>query len=297
MSANYHIARFRIEDGPPELFLRVEYVMCTKGELRFPQETVATFLKKDDATLHEFESINLLRWDLVEAGVRMDSGKFVSSTWERNVGSQRWRIIIGMHNKLLSIERVSHDQLPRLRRNDSADVRFVADVNRVLMEEERAAPKTLISPCQNKVTRKALSEKSNRPPLRWPNPKDVNMMRSPSAMGANKPKRLESEVITKAERLHAANLRRQFSFTAGVAIAVAVGFITLQEAKDRIFSDESSLLRDMNLFLCGKESWRGKTILKQAKLRPLRKKEPARVAPYSDIQVFEGGAPGLGKRR
>lgn len=51
-----------------------------------------------DAPDSELKNFDPSVWELVSAEVRTDTGKFVNSAWDVNVGGKRWRVVIGLHD-------------------------------------------------------------------------------------------------------------------------------------------------------------------------------------------------------
>jgi hypothetical protein len=136
MKRECRFAQFLVEDGPEALFRRVRFIMGKK-----PHARIATVIPGARKPLEKI--INLREWQVVAATVRVDRGKFVTSTWEGALNGEDWRVEIGMNETVLSIGRISC--LGRLSRdlNAASFYRFVADVNNDLMTQdlrERRAP-------------------------------------------------------------------------------------------------------------------------------------------------------------
>jgi hypothetical protein len=80
-------------------------------------------------------------WELVSAEVRTDTGKFVNSAWDVNIGGRRWRVVIGLHDTVETAFTVKYVRGP-----GGAIVQggtlydFVENVNRELMQREARIP-------------------------------------------------------------------------------------------------------------------------------------------------------------
>ena len=135
---------FHIKYGPEALFERVHYKMdsvksvemtsrCVEQarQQRIPQEVldrVETFgsVKNPDAD----------DWELVACEVRMNTGKFVTSTWETEYAGETYWLTIGPENLAERISRKSNEDEDRaVKHGDFYD--YVRAVNRGLMEDAR----------------------------------------------------------------------------------------------------------------------------------------------------------------
>ena len=101
MGTRFIKARFHIDTGPEALFERVHYKMDTvktvgmhaphfierAAQRRIPQEV-----------LDRVEDFGAAEWELATCEVRVDTGKFVNSTWETLYDGQRYWLTIGLGN-------------------------------------------------------------------------------------------------------------------------------------------------------------------------------------------------------
>ena len=135
---------FHIKYGPEALFERVHYKMDSVKTLemtsrcveqakqqRIPQEVldrVETFgsVKKTDAD----------DWELVACEVRMDTGKFVTSTWAAEYAGETYCLTIGPENLAERISRKSNEDENRAVKHGDF-YNYVKAVNRGLMEDAR----------------------------------------------------------------------------------------------------------------------------------------------------------------
>jgi hypothetical protein len=91
-------ARFHVATGPASLFRRVEHIMKKKD--------VET-LRLTDHARSRWKGASM-SWTLVNATVRTDTGKFVSSAWRcetvtRQGGAgQVWLVVVGLHEVILT---------------------------------------------------------------------------------------------------------------------------------------------------------------------------------------------------
>jgi hypothetical protein len=151
MKLGQHCTWFTALDGPPDLFRRVRYIMESKERFQIDRSSLASVIHKREIHLKDTDDLNnilkLDKWDLLGATVRSDQGKFVSSTWERNIGSQRLRIVIGMNDYLLTIESAAPNQpLPPSDKCTPEFWKFVADVNRNLMKKDLCSSNNAVGP-------------------------------------------------------------------------------------------------------------------------------------------------------
>jgi hypothetical protein len=80
-------------------------------------------------------------WKLVSAEVRTDTGKFVNSAWDLNVGGRRWRVVIGLHDTVETTFTVKNTRgAGGVIVRGGALYDFVDRVNRELMRGESRLP-------------------------------------------------------------------------------------------------------------------------------------------------------------
>ena len=135
---------FHIKYGPEALFERIHYKMdsvktsemtdyCVEQarQQRIPQKVidrVETFgsVKTSDAD----------DWGLVACEVRMDTGKFVTSTWATEYAGEEYWLTIGPENMAERISRKSSEDEERAVKHGDF-YNYVKAVNRGLMEDAR----------------------------------------------------------------------------------------------------------------------------------------------------------------
>ena len=135
---------FHIKYGPEALFERIHYKMdsvktsdmtdyCVEQarQKRIPQKVidrVETFgsVKTSDAD----------DWGLVACEVRMDTGKFVTSTWATEYAGEEYWLTIGPENMAERISRKSSEDEERAVKHGDF-YNYVKAVNRGLMEDAR----------------------------------------------------------------------------------------------------------------------------------------------------------------
>ena len=135
---------FHIDYGPEALFERVHYKMdgvktvemtsrCAEQarQQRIPQEVIDRV-----ETFGSDRTTDADDWGLVACEVRMDTGKFVTSTWESEYAGEMYWLTIGPENEVERISRKSGEDEDRtVKRGDFYN--YVKAVNRGLMEDAR----------------------------------------------------------------------------------------------------------------------------------------------------------------
>ena len=135
---------FHIAHGPEVLFERVHYKMdsvkiagvterCIEQarQQRIPQEIIDRV-----ETFGSVRTADADSWELVACEVRMDTGKFVTSTWETDYEGESYWLTIGPDNRAERISRKSGEDEDRaVKRGDFYN--YVKAVNRGLMEDAR----------------------------------------------------------------------------------------------------------------------------------------------------------------
>ncbi len=133
-------ARFHVETGPTALFDRVRFKMTGRRELRWHAAHLRERAAERRAPLEQLMTFDAARWELVTAEVRVDTGKFVNSTWAVTVAGARWLIVIGFGDTVETVictdKRGLGDEVVR------SELVFerVAQVNAALMAAEVATP-------------------------------------------------------------------------------------------------------------------------------------------------------------
>lgn len=101
MSFGFETERFHVETGPESLFRRVRQVM-EKTTLELHADHFQTRAKQRDVPVGRLKAFDPEEWELLLAEVRRDSGKFVSSGWLREIEGQGWRVVIGLHDTVVT---------------------------------------------------------------------------------------------------------------------------------------------------------------------------------------------------
>lgn len=114
MGTRFEKARFHVSSGPAALFERVRFKMATRRELKL-HAAHFKFRARERATPRlRLKDFDPRVWELVSAEVRTDTGKFVNSAWDVNVGRQRWRVVIGLHDTVETAFTVNNAQVPEM---------------------------------------------------------------------------------------------------------------------------------------------------------------------------------------
>jgi hypothetical protein len=129
---------FSQESGPTELFERVRFVMEAKtirANADLSKTNVAYFMANEEAQLTK---PNLKEWMVEAAEVVISSGKFITSQWRKRIGLRSWRIVISRDDVVRATLITKANIRQDTQRCSPAFHRFVATVNRDLMEKDRA---------------------------------------------------------------------------------------------------------------------------------------------------------------
>ncbi len=140
MGTKFEKARFHVSSGPASLFERVRFKMATRRELKLHATHFKLRAGERATPSMKLKDFDPGVWELVSAEVRTDTGKFVNSAWNVNVGGRRWRVVIGMHDTVETAFTVSDARGPgeAIVRNGPL-YNFVERVNRELMQGEAQA--------------------------------------------------------------------------------------------------------------------------------------------------------------
>ncbi|MDR1643938.1 MAG: hypothetical protein LBT59_29925 [Clostridiales bacterium] len=136
---SYKIKRFSSEFGPSPLFERVRFKMQAVHELVIKGKHFnerASERNVPDLVMKKIKTFNSSEWILRTAEVRVDRGKFISSTWELAVDGRKYWITIGVGSCVVTIvEKTSSGIENCIRSGPVYD--FVEEVNRNLMDKEK----------------------------------------------------------------------------------------------------------------------------------------------------------------
>ena len=99
-------ARFHYITGPQSLFDRVYYKMSSVHHLalhgnHYNERMVERDIPK--LVLDKINKFDIKEWLLVGCEVRTDKGKFINSTWEMVYEGQRYWIVIGFNNLVMTV--------------------------------------------------------------------------------------------------------------------------------------------------------------------------------------------------
>jgi hypothetical protein len=139
MATRFEKQRFHVNYGPNALFERVKYKMSGVKSLklhgrhfidRIHSRNINEYLQNK---IYHFSSAD---WNLVAAEVRVDSGKFVNSTWELVHEGVKYWIVIGFGN---TVETVMIKESSGLENVCTQGILydFVSSVNSELMLQEK----------------------------------------------------------------------------------------------------------------------------------------------------------------
>lgn len=101
MATRFEKCRFHIDFGPAELFARVHQKMDCVSSVSLHGKHFKTRLDERQIPAEVIADVKNFRssdWNLVEAEVRADSGKFVNSSWEKEYDGIKYRVVIGFGN-------------------------------------------------------------------------------------------------------------------------------------------------------------------------------------------------------
>ena len=135
MGARFIRARFHIDFGPEALFDRIHYKMDPVRTLEISERFVERAAQRRIAqeVLDRVEDFGASDWELTSCEVRVDTGKFVSSTWETEYDGRRYWLAIGLGNAAEAIERRDPACGDVVKDGDLYD--YVRAVNRGLMAD------------------------------------------------------------------------------------------------------------------------------------------------------------------
>lgn len=119
MSKTYETAWFLVDEknrsGPPSLFLRVEQVMSAPRLLGISPKRLDKIAKTYPMTPDEKEEILRFypdEWSLYAAKTRLDTGKFILSTWTRWLGKKCFYVDIRYGDGIERMSWARNDSMP-----------------------------------------------------------------------------------------------------------------------------------------------------------------------------------------
>lgn len=134
----FNKSRFQIDYGPDSLFKRVHYVFSKKSEKlkqhgkHYNARLLARSIPEEVRT--EIAFFDIRKWKLVSSEVRNDTGKFISSTWEKEINGVRYWLVIGLHDTIETIIKKESDGLSNIISGGEI-YDFVSNVNSELMKD------------------------------------------------------------------------------------------------------------------------------------------------------------------
>ncbi|UBV45420.1 hypothetical protein LAJ19_20015 (plasmid) [Deinococcus taeanensis] len=99
----FRTAQFHFDTGPAALFDRVRFQLQGRRKLRFHAAHTRRHLAEGGAPVGVLQDFDAETWTLVAAGVRTDTGKFVNSTWLREVDDHSWWVVIGFGDTIETV--------------------------------------------------------------------------------------------------------------------------------------------------------------------------------------------------
>ena len=101
MTTRFQKARFHIDSGPKSLFDRIHFKMDSVKSLNlsakhFVERCNGRILPSE--IIQKMQNFDAREWRLVVGEVRVDTGKFVNSTWEYIFGDEKYWLTIGFGN-------------------------------------------------------------------------------------------------------------------------------------------------------------------------------------------------------
>ena len=133
-------ARFHVDLGPDSLFQRVRFKMKDVTELNLKGAHFNERLSNrsiPEGVVLALRLFDISEWRLITAEVRVDRGKFVSSTWEKIIDGQQYQVTIGLGSFAETIlNKTSSGMAKCVQSGELYD--FVSRVNEQLMQLEQA---------------------------------------------------------------------------------------------------------------------------------------------------------------
>ena len=99
----FETARFHIKTGPSSLFERINFKLKDVTFLKVHANHFVERMIERDAPIKSLINFDINTWRLVNAEIRTDSGKFVSTAWEIFVNDKYWRVVIGFENTIQTV--------------------------------------------------------------------------------------------------------------------------------------------------------------------------------------------------
>lgn len=135
MTTRFEKARFHIDSGPASLFERIHCKMDSATTLNL---SAKHFLNRCNERkipveiVQKLQNFNVHEWTLVVGEVRVDTGKFVNSTWEYLYRKEKYWLTIGFGNVVETIVKKKSSGKDKIIESGSI-YEFVAAVNEKLL--------------------------------------------------------------------------------------------------------------------------------------------------------------------
>ena len=139
MGLNFQTALFHIEYGPDSLFERVQFIMSRVKELKMTKHFLTRAVERGIPleVLEAVKNFQSIDWKLISCTVRIDTGKFVKSTWKICFHGVEYWLVTGLGDSALTIipKGSGSGKMNTIREGDLYE--FVNQVNRFLMDKEK----------------------------------------------------------------------------------------------------------------------------------------------------------------
>lgn len=133
----FDTARFHVRFGPDSLFSRICFKMKEVNNLQlsiphFQQRVLERDIPEN--VVFEIENFDSSQWNVVSAEVRTDTGKFVSSSWTKEIDGRCISITIGLGNRVVTVYEKDSSGVERCIRSGPL-YDFVKATNQKLMDD------------------------------------------------------------------------------------------------------------------------------------------------------------------
>lgn len=140
--AFFYVDPERPDSGPPSLYKRVRQVLSAPRLLAIKPERLASLARTWPMTQEEMEQVvhfDSADWTLFKVEVRLDTGKFICSTWYRWIGEKCFFVDIGFGDKIERVQWARSDYIDDIRmwcdNGNKEVVEFVESVNASLLAD------------------------------------------------------------------------------------------------------------------------------------------------------------------
>ena len=140
--AFFYVDPERPNSGPPSLYKRVRQVFSAPRLLAITPERLANIAKTWPMTTEEMNQVvhfNSSEWTLFAVEVRLDTGKFICSTWHKWIGEKCFFVDIGFGDKVERLQWAHNNYIEDIRKwcdnYNQKVVEFVESVNASLLAD------------------------------------------------------------------------------------------------------------------------------------------------------------------